>query len=449
MPLRGIVHMAFDEKDGPLNNVNCGDRSRFNGGSLEFIHEFGHQLWLGHEAFWAEPCCPLYPSLMNYSFNYGFGDDRNKAGYLDCAFLGFTIHPLALPKHIPFPIDKLKCLAGSPYRFKLRADATGKGMYVDWNWNGLFDHFPVIACVNYSQGMYLEPRFSTAKTQTALVLVSDVDSAKPRILLIYGKAANGDSRLVMRTWMGHKRESDPTNWSAENVLEESGVLGDPTATYLRNGVTWAAYQTVKGVVLRPIMADGSGMPVRGPAALVPQTAGAQPTLAAFNGRLALLLWRGRSEPVGCKFLRASGFEITGAQEEKLDILSESPVGAVAGQESDSAELLSLHFLLGRDGLLRIAELSTVGGKYAKHRLFRGRRLRSGNLQLSEGKPAKATGANFSIGPLRNFNHPPYCALCSRMYGPPASTSSSWLPCSAMPESSTTMMRSAFWMVARR
>jgi len=379
-PLRGVIHFALAEKDGPLNSVNCGDRSRFNGGPLEFIHEFGHQLWLGHEGFWSEQCCPLYPSLMNYSYNYSVGDDGNKAGYSDGSFLGFTIHPLALPKHIPFPIEKLKCLAGNPYKFKLKPDDTGQGTFVDWNWNGLFDDTAVVACVNYSQGMYLEPRFDIAKTQSAPVLVNHGGGSNSRLLLIYGQAAGNGLGLVMKTWLGPNRDANPTNWSQEVVLEDSGVLGDPTATYLGDGVTWVAYQTGSGVVLKSITLDNSGRPILGPSKLVPKTTGAQPTLTALNGRLALFLWRGRSDPVGFQFLRASGSDFSTTPEGKLDIVSEGPIGVAAGRETDTGASLwvtridptgspeTLRYGLGSDGKLQVADRSTFSGKYAKRRV---------------------------------------------------------------------------------
>jgi hypothetical protein len=382
---RGIVHAAFAENNGPLVSKYCGDNSHFNGGWHEFLHEFGHQMDLSHEGYWETQACPLFPSLMNYSYSYSVGDDGEKAGYSDGSFRSFVIHPLHLPKRLPFPYEKLKYLSGGPYHFRVKPGADGKSTYVDWNWNGLFDDVEVSACVNYSHGIYMENRFAMGKSQTAPVLVAHGGRDKSTILLICGHSTTHASKLTIRSWLGKDRDADFSHWLDEVTIEESGVLGDATATYLGSGLTWVAYQTSSGVVLRSISVDADGRPQVGPPRLVPLSVGAQPTLAAFDDRLALLLWRSRTDPVGLRLLRGNGTNVTMVPEAKFDFFSEVPVGAVGGLNGSDGPSMwvtrieggtsarrghteAIRLVLGPDRVLREAERSFLDGQYATHRM---------------------------------------------------------------------------------
>lgn len=116
----------------------CGDQ----GLKAVFVHEFGHQLGLGHTGASEPAWCPLYRSLMNYAFTY------SGVGYSRGEFAGVTLDERKLSERLPFEYEKLKYLEGHPFRFRLKAE--GKETLIDWNRNGRFDSGFVSADINSS-----------------------------------------------------------------------------------------------------------------------------------------------------------------------------------------------------------------------------------------------------------------------------------------------------------
>jgi len=383
---RGIVHSAFTMSGGPLVSQICGDHGKTNEGWAEFLHEFGHQLDLHHDGFYPSQTpgfvydvgCALYSSLMSYSYSYTVGDSHDRIGYSDGSFTSFPVDERHLPEKLPFPIEKLSFLAGGPYRFKIKAGPDGSTL-VDWNWNGIFDEQPVVADINYTHGVDPGPLYNVGKTDTAPVLVAHGDSRSPVPLLIYSR----DSGLAVRTWVGTNRDTEGNNWSGEVSDLRAGLIGDPTAAYL-NGITWVVYPTARGTAIRSVTLDGV-KPTLGPASVIPNTTGAQPTIVAFGDRLGLLTWRSKNSPVGLSIFRINGTVLTLGGERALDIVSDVPVGAVAGQATDEASSLFVgriqsdgkenggrteivRYEIGVDGTAKAASRSWVGGTYARHRM---------------------------------------------------------------------------------
>ncbi len=378
MDHRGIVHTMFAENNGPLVSKVNGDNGHFNGHWAEFLHEFGHQLDLVHDGFWGSTNYALYPSLMSYTYSYSLGDKGEAIGYSDGSLASYVADEMSLSEVLPFPIDKVRFLSGAPYHFHIKSSFDGRNTLVDWNWNGVYGEGNVVADVNYSHGMNMGREYYLGKTQNAPTLVAQ-SQGKAKLMLIFAKG----TKLVARTWLGTNRDSEGNRWSEDRVVDDAGVLGDPTGAE-NAGATWVSYPTAQGVVLRQISQDSDGNPVIGEARLVPETAGAQATLASFDNRLALFLWRGKDEPIGLRLIRGEASGITSQSEIPLVVKSEVPVGAVAGpltgkgasiwfsrlegQGQNRAHTEAILLTLGPDRILRQAVRVWMDGLYSGHRM---------------------------------------------------------------------------------
>jgi len=82
--------------------------------------------------------------------------------------------------------------------------------------------------------------------------------------------------------------------------------------------------------------SGRGCKLRiGPGIAVPESQGAQPTLAVLAGRLVLWLWRGPDRPIGLRWVRLRGDEPELGPEEGSAIPSMVPVAAVEAARGDT------------------------------------------------------------------------------------------------------------------
>jgi len=384
--VRGIVHSAFAENNGPNVSKINGDNCHFNGNWREFIHEFGHQLDLDHTGHWPSPTpagCALYPSVMSYSYSYKGGPFvGDTIGYSLGKFAKLKIDDRHLSKRVMATIDELYYLKGDPYNFHLKADPDGKSTWVDWNWDGIFYETDVAADIHYVHGSDLGTRSVIGKTPFAPVLVTHGEGDQAKLLLFCGQFVGGKSRVVMRAWLGSNRETEGGKWSPEIPLEDGDVTSDPSATYLGDGETWLSYPTSRGVVLRMVTLDAQGGPIASPAFLVPNSIGSEPTLAAFQGQLALLLWRGPLKQVGLILLKTNKAAISPIPTEiPLGFTSKTPVAAVEAlqpgpslwvarmedrvkEHLDTSEVVRL---VTSDGGFRVIERKWLEGRYARHR----------------------------------------------------------------------------------
>ncbi|RYG42389.1 hypothetical protein EON79_19010 [bacterium] len=174
-----------------------------------------------------------------------------------------------LSERLPFPLNKVCFLGGEPYRFKIAPAPDGKSTLIDWNWNGILGEESVVADTNYTHGVDFGPQFTIDRTAAAPALVAHGD----RPLMVYAKG----SALTLRTWTGADRAGEGGQWSPETIDRDAGLIGDPTAVYLDDGLTWIAYPTADGTVLRSAMLDGEGGPQLGEPGLLSRTRGVQPT----------------------------------------------------------------------------------------------------------------------------------------------------------------------------
>ena len=384
--VRGIVHSAFAENNGPNVSKINGDNCHFNGNWKEFIHEFGHQLDLDHTGHWPSPTpagCALYPSVMSYSYSYMGGPGvGNTIGYSYGKF-SKKIDDRHLSKRVMAPIDELYFLKGDPYNFRLKADPDGKSTWVDWNWDGLFYETDVAADIHYVHGSDMGNRYNIGKTPYAPVLLTHGEGDQAKLLLFCGQFADGKSRVVMRSWLGSNRETEGDKWSAEIPLDDGDVTSDPSATYLGNGETWLAYPTSRGTVLRMVSLDAQGLPVASAPYLVPKSLDAEPTVAAYRGPLALFLWHGPRKPISLVLLKTKKAEVSEvAPEIQLNLTSKYPVAAVEGglpappciwvdrmedTDKDHLNVSQVVRLVPSDGGFEVVERSWLEGRYASHR----------------------------------------------------------------------------------
>lgn len=385
---RGIVHAMMAQNDGPLNAVINGDHGMYNGHWREFLHEFGHQLNLVHDGhypgrssgFGFDVGSAIYPSLMSYTYSYGLNGDGEGIVYSDGARASFVIDERKVSERLPFPFETVKFLGNGPYYFRIKPSENGKSTLIDWNWNGVLGEEWVSADTNYTHGTDFGPHFTIAKSKVAPVAVAHGNAEAVRPLLVYGDA----SHLSVRSWLGENRESDLRKWSSEAVDFTAAMTGDPTAAYLGNGVTWLAYPTKLGVVIRKITLDGLGRPELGPPSVLPHTTAVSPTLVALDGRLFLFIWRRKDLPVELSILRPNGNGLAVGAPRPLDFKSEAPIGAAPGPTIPAGTKLWLsriqadglenggrtqvmRFLVDAGGDLKEEYKDYIDGRYARQR----------------------------------------------------------------------------------
>ena len=330
-----VYHGGGGQSDIMFDRGSCGDAAM----SAVFTHELGHQLGLDHNGFFPGGGCPIYPSLMNYPYNYQLDGKRQDVGYSSGALAGVTLVPSHLPKYLPFPPSKLEFISGPPYRFRIKPAPDGKGTLVDWNWDGNFKEKTVAADINYGYGTTAGQRYTIGKTYTAaapaaagknlLLFTGDLPKDAP---LPKGDAAEPcpslcearPGRLRMRVWKGPGGDA----WSKPADVEPSGVIGDPSAVSA-DGAAWVAYPTLSGVKIARADATGSNA---SPA--IPNTAKCQVTLAKLGTSLALILWRGGDQPLALQPVQLrGGHALPAGAPITLPFSSLTPVGTAEGPQS--------------------------------------------------------------------------------------------------------------------
>ncbi|MBI3721829.1 MAG: VCBS repeat-containing protein, partial [Fimbriimonas ginsengisoli] len=183
---RGVAHWMVINPGGGGQSSQLG----FMGGSgseqlyHSFIHEFGHQLGLDHTGYWGPAWCPIYPSLMNYAYSYGFDGKPDAVHYSRGTFAKLVLHEENLDERLPFPIQQLHFLQSGPYHYKMKPDGPNATL-IDWNWNGIFGERNVRADINYGYSTYGGERLVIDRTVAAPFLLAHRDW----LLMFYVKEA--------------------------------------------------------------------------------------------------------------------------------------------------------------------------------------------------------------------------------------------------------------------
>ncbi len=153
---RGLMHWMQVTPGGGGQAQQTGDMGGSGNHWAAFAHELGHQLSLSHEGDSIPAWCPLYPSIMNYAFNYSLGGDPEGVQFSNGTFRATTLNEASLQEWLPYSYESLKYLEAPPFRFTLKsADVAGGAAkdqhrtLIDWNHSGTFDDSPVQADINY------------------------------------------------------------------------------------------------------------------------------------------------------------------------------------------------------------------------------------------------------------------------------------------------------------
>ncbi|RYG26587.1 hypothetical protein EON82_02760 [bacterium] len=316
---RGIVHWMQVTPGGGGQADQLGDGGTCGEGALwaVFTHEFGHQLGLSHEGFWPNGSCPIYSSMMNYNYSYGYENSRDKIHYSDGRFAGYSLREDDLDETIPLPYDQVKFLAMGPYNYRLKAN--GATTLIDWNWNGLFGEKHIRADINYAYSTHAGTRDTVGKSSVAPWLF--VHKGKAYVLsgeTDQPRAAGADptlgpsrsGKLILR------RLQKPFTWD-KPVNIADGLTGDPVAASVGSKIV-VAFPTANGVAVRAI--DPKTGAKEWETTL--QTPGLIPTVGESYGKPVLMAWNPADGSISAWSLTASGL----GRPIKLDVKSTNPPG---------------------------------------------------------------------------------------------------------------------------
>ncbi len=320
---KGVVHWMQITNGGGGQSDQMGDAGTCGSNALwaVFMHEFGHQIGMDHEGFWAPGLCPIYTSLMNYAYSYAFEDTREKVHFSDGSFKGFVLNEKDLDETLPFPYEKVKFLSMGPYHFRLKAN--GKTTLIDWNWNGIFGEKHVKADINYSYSTNAGRRDEVGKTMSAPWLFVNGKTA----YALYGTQSDPVDKNIDPTISPDKPGDlylkqlvKPFQWKDPiKVNQTEKLVGDPVGAF-KDGSIYCAYPTKEGVLLRRLSSEGKPLE----SAILPGSNPAQtPTLGLYQNRLYIFLW----EPTtGAVTYRTLSKGIDFGMENKLSHPSTMPVG---------------------------------------------------------------------------------------------------------------------------
>ncbi|MDE2127515.1 MAG: hypothetical protein KGJ62_13085 [Armatimonadetes bacterium] len=343
-----VYHGGGGQSDEMADRGSCGDSALW----AVFLHEFGHQVGLDHTGFYPVDHCPLYPSLMNYPYSYQLNGNGNDIGYSNGALAGFVLNEKHLSEVLPFPIDKVRFLAGPPYHYHIKPGPDGKTTLIDWNWNGIFGEKNISADINYGYSTTAGDRHPVGKTMTAPALAASGSGARARLLVFSGVldgkspilsgpadlkkpnlAADNPGKLIVYAWPGKAGVADHAKFDPPVTVEAHDVIGSASAAGV-HGRVWVAYPTLAGVKVRSVLAPDGHDPSFGPVVAIPDSTGAAPTLVAVNGQLLLLLWNGPTKEVTTRLLSPRGESLEPGAVQTLDLKCDDPPGAFQGANAN-------------------------------------------------------------------------------------------------------------------
>lgn len=213
---RGLLHWMQVTPWGGGQAQQTGDMGGCGQGFAVFAHEFGHQLSLSHTGDSEPAWCPLYPSLMNYAFNYALGGDPAAVRFSNGEFRELQLDETRLTERVPFAFERVKYLAAPPFRFTLAADGP-TSTKVDWNHDGAFSDEPVAADINYGGSTSCGVRRDLGG-----VLIG----AAPSLAYVDGTCYlatldTTQANVVVRAYRGSE------SWDAPRALPTSSTNDDP------------------------------------------------------------------------------------------------------------------------------------------------------------------------------------------------------------------------------
>ncbi len=279
---RGLAHYMEINNGGGGQSAELGDMGGCGTAALWacFLHEFGHQVGLGHSGGPLPQMCPTYTSLMSYAYSYGFNDDGNQIHYSRGELASLSLNESHLSEKIDLPIEKLAFLAKGPFAFKLKQD--GAATWIDWNRNGVFDTDPVRADITDVYGAGCSSRFGgMGKTIYAPVVVDH----RGALLLV---TVTREKALTIR----HVITTD----KFDEALAIPNVVptGDPAAISDAKGL-YLFVPTADGIV--ELSADDEAGLAKATPVLLDNTKGAAVGVGIFRERIALGIWTSLDAPL--------------------------------------------------------------------------------------------------------------------------------------------------------
>jgi Bacterial TSP3 repeat len=237
---RGIMHWMQVTPGGGGQAQQTGDMGGSGNHWAAFAHELGHQLSLSHEGDSMAAWCPLYPSIMNYAFNYSLGGDAEAVQFSSGEFRGTVLNEASLNEWLPYSYERLKYLEAPPFRFTLKpAPPSENGTprtLIDWNHSGTFDVVPVQADMNYG-----------GSTHAGVRKHHEVIGSAPSLAAIGGEIWLASStptrdRIELRRYVGREEWSKP----AEHIgVPNSASEWDPVLVGSEKG-GWVFFRRLDG-----------------------------------------------------------------------------------------------------------------------------------------------------------------------------------------------------------
>lgn len=322
---RGLVHWMQVTPGGGGQADQLGDGGTVGQGALwaVFLHEFGHQIGMDHNGFWSPGFCPIYPSLMNYAYSYGYDDDYNKIHYSDGRLDGYVLNETDLDETIPLPYEKVKFLEKGPYHFRLKPN--GKTTLIDWNWNGVFGEKHIRADINYSYATSAGNRQQMDLTECSPWLFTHEKKAYALVGHTLSPEDKTD-RTISPEKPGAlllRRMIKPWNWEKELTIEPNGLIGDAVAVSHAGWIV-ALYPMKEGVAMRRVKEDRPGHLLLGDRTVLDSDSSKVPTVGQLGDRAFLFLWNPATQEVTYRILEPGSWTLS--PEFRLYERSSNPVG---------------------------------------------------------------------------------------------------------------------------
>jgi hypothetical protein len=244
---RGFMHWMQVTPGGGGQAQQTGDMGGSGCHWAAFAHEVGHQLSLSHEGDSAPAWCPLYPSIMNYAFNYALGGNGDAVAFSDGKFASVSLDESRLIERLPFSYESLRYLEAGPFRFTLKADGESNTL-IDWNQNGRFDEGEVSADINYG-----------GSTNGGVRRNHDLIGAAP-VLCYVGDACyliTIDQQMAVisiKNYLGDEKWSERRSIPASAADSEPVALGldDHGLVFFRRNDGWRVSRFTAEVIAEPV-----------------------------------------------------------------------------------------------------------------------------------------------------------------------------------------------------
>ncbi len=288
---KGLAHYMQVTPGGGGQAAELGDAGGCGANALwaTFLHEFGHQVGLSHSGGALPGMCPIYTSLMNYAYSYGFEDDYGKIHYSTGSNSSLELNETCLSERLERPLAEVAFLAHGPFAFKLQEEADG--VLIDWNRNGKFENEPVRADVSDVYGADGGIRHGVGKTVFAPCLVEH----RGRLWVF-----SVTRELVLQARVARAEEG---SFEDPMALTQVQATGDPWAA--SNGTQLLLFvPTASGVAV--LAAEDPADLVSAPIVWIPSSAGAQVSAFSRGESVCALLWRDASSPVSCSQRKPEG-----------------------------------------------------------------------------------------------------------------------------------------------